>query len=298
MTVKGLCQIDRQDEVVKALWDGVVHQRPLVRAVTAGLFNVIIGMCKEDLLNVKVTPALVTLANDSDMLVRTATVPALGSLITDCQSRELHDKAYMSLQMLLTDAASSDNHALLRQLVVTMGNVSTSCTNAFKRDVILTQLSHITSNMNSNVNSTNVSNVNTSKKIDMTIALIEAYSNVIYSSNFDGHEDILPSLRILENVVNDNVNLHSYRDALSSLIKECEVRKMSMSTSTSMPASLSSSTSPILTSQSAVTSSPGNQMRLLGQNVKQNVNVEEMKAKMSNLKQASLSNLQSLFKKK
>lgn len=67
ITVRGLCKMELQELVLNSLWQGVVHQRPLVRGVTAGLFATIIGACNEGLLNVKVTPALVTLANDTDM---------------------------------------------------------------------------------------------------------------------------------------------------------------------------------------------------------------------------------------
>lgn len=67
ITVKILCESGLQDTVVDCLWTGVVHQRPLVRAASASLFSVIVGVCSDDLLKTKVTGALVTLASDSDM---------------------------------------------------------------------------------------------------------------------------------------------------------------------------------------------------------------------------------------
>lgn len=67
MTVKGLCDNGLQEIVVASLWEAVVHQRPLVRAASAGLFACIVKLCNEVLLSTKITPALVTLANDSDM---------------------------------------------------------------------------------------------------------------------------------------------------------------------------------------------------------------------------------------
>lgn len=68
VTVKGLCELSHlQEIVVNALWEGVVHQRPLVRSATAGLFATIVGVTHDTLLCTKITPALVTLASDPDM---------------------------------------------------------------------------------------------------------------------------------------------------------------------------------------------------------------------------------------
>lgn len=67
VTTKGLCNFGLQEIVVSCLWEGVVHQRPLVRAATASLFATVICLSTEALLNTKVAPALVTLANDTDV---------------------------------------------------------------------------------------------------------------------------------------------------------------------------------------------------------------------------------------
>lgn len=60
-------------------------------------------------------------------LVRTATIPTLGNLITDCNIRAVHDKAYMQLQTYVADTSLQNNHTLLRQLVVTLGSIASSC---------------------------------------------------------------------------------------------------------------------------------------------------------------------------
>lgn len=67
VTVRGLCELMMHDVVVTCLWETVVHQRPLVRAAAATLFSSIIGLCNENLLITKVTPAIVTLASDNDV---------------------------------------------------------------------------------------------------------------------------------------------------------------------------------------------------------------------------------------
>lgn len=65
-------------------------------------------------------------------LVRTATVAALGCLIRDCKIKEVHDKAYMQLETYLADQNVLENHSLIRQLIVTMGNIVLNCKTSFK----------------------------------------------------------------------------------------------------------------------------------------------------------------------
>lgn len=67
ISVKELCNINMQDTVLNCLWEGVVHQQPIVRANTGYLFGTIVPLCNSNLLYAKVVPALVTLANDPDM---------------------------------------------------------------------------------------------------------------------------------------------------------------------------------------------------------------------------------------
>lgn len=95
----------------------------------------------------------------------------------------------MQLQMFLSDPATQDNHTLLRQMVVTMGNIVCYCKPSFRQDVILPQLSAISNQM------AQVSNQ--SRKIDMAVALIESYPNIIYSqfNNNIVSNIVLPGLR-------------------------------------------------------------------------------------------------------
>ncbi|KRT83820.1 hypothetical protein AMK59_3189, partial [Oryctes borbonicus] len=190
MTVKGLCHKGLQEIVVVSLWEAVVHQRPLVRAASAGLFSSIIKLCNEVLLSTKITAAIVTLANDSDILVRTATVPALGCLITDCKIKEVHDKAYMQLETYLSDTNVLENHTLIRQLIVTMGNIVLSCKITFKDEVIFPKLHYLASYTYQMTNQT--------RKVDMAAALIEAYSKILLCGTLESFKVtnyILPGLR-------------------------------------------------------------------------------------------------------
>ncbi|KAJ8919648.1 hypothetical protein NQ315_006175 [Exocentrus adspersus] len=267
ITVRRLCESGMQETVVDCLWTGVVHQRPLVRAAAATLFSGIAGMCSNELLKTKVTAALVTLASDNDILVRTATIPALGNLITDCTVKEIHDKAYMQLQTYLSDSNLRENHTLLRQLVVTLGNIVNSCTPSFRNEVILPQLTTLSSFMSQMTNQT--------RKVDMALALLEAFTNVVYSplNKQSISSVVVPGLRCLEAVVMDNQTLQVHRETVSSMIKECDNK-------TDVPASVD-------------------------RNQTLNQGVEEMRQKVSKIfnkptisKPNSLPNLQGIFKKK
>lgn len=66
--------------------------------------------------------------------MRTATIPALGALITECDIQEIHAKAYMQIQTYIADTSLRDNHTLLRQLVITLGCIASSCTNSFRHE--------------------------------------------------------------------------------------------------------------------------------------------------------------------
>uniref|UniRef100_A0A1Y1KW97 Uncharacterized protein n=1 Tax=Photinus pyralis TaxID=7054 RepID=A0A1Y1KW97_PHOPY len=273
ITVKGLCDVGMQEVVVICLWDGVVHQRPLVRAAVAALFGTIIKHCHEGLLASKITPALVTLANDSDVLVRTATVPGLGNLITESTVAEVHDKAYMQLQTCLSDPTCKENHSLLRQLVVTLGNIANNCKVSFRDEVILPQLSSLSTYTCVMSNQT--------RKVDMVLALLEAFSNVLYSplSKQTIIAVLLPGLRSLEAIVVENPSLLPHKESITSMIRETENR---------------------INAAGVQVPSDRGASNTLGQNVNQGV--EEMKQRVSKIfnKPSSnpLPNLQGIFKKK
>ncbi|XP_074035175.1 RAB11-binding protein RELCH homolog isoform X2 [Leptinotarsa decemlineata] len=218
ITVKRLCVAGLQEVVVDCLWAGITHQRPLVRAASATLISGIIGLCSRELLRTKVTAALVTLATDNDVLVRTAAIPALGTLISDCSIADIHDKVYMQLQSFISDPNLKENHALLRQLIVTLGTIAINCSLPFRYDVIFPQLSSYSSYMSQMKNQT--------RKIDMALALVEAYKNIIYSPlNEPSTTNVLLSgLRHLEAVILENQVLNVHWETIVSMMKECENR--------------------------------------------------------------------------
>ncbi|XP_050316414.1 RAB11-binding protein RELCH homolog [Anthonomus grandis grandis] len=214
ITVRKLCEEGLQGIVVDCLWSGVVHQRPLVKSASANLFCAIISNCGEELLKSKVVGAIVTLANDSDILVRTATIPALGRLITNCNVKEIQDKSYMQLQTLLNDSTLKDNHTLSRQLIVTLGNIFVSSNSSFRNDVILPQLTTYAMFMSQMSNHT--------RKIDMALALVEAFTHVVYSPLMSINNVVKPGLKHLESVIAENPSLSVHHETVLSMIKECD----------------------------------------------------------------------------
>jgi hypothetical protein len=65
MSVHSLCKEPaHQDAVLTALWEGVVHPRPVVRSAAASLFMATVDSLSETLVTTRVAPALVTLASD------------------------------------------------------------------------------------------------------------------------------------------------------------------------------------------------------------------------------------------
>ncbi|GIY95221.1 RAB11-binding protein RELCH homolog [Caerostris extrusa] len=88
--------------------------------VTAGrLFEILVGVVSESLLRTRVTPALVTLASDPEIVVRIATVPAFGAIMELSSQKDLLEKAHMQLQTFLDDQLYRDQHLLYVEVIRT-----------------------------------------------------------------------------------------------------------------------------------------------------------------------------------
>ncbi|KAJ9580267.1 hypothetical protein L9F63_004080, partial [Diploptera punctata] len=217
MSLQGLCkEVSYQECVLNALWEGVVHPRPIVRSAAASLFAVIVGNMPHQLVATRIAPALVTLASDSDMSVRTATIPAFGTLITNTAIKEVHDKTYMQLQSFLSDQHTRENHPMLLQLVATMGQLINACEAWFREEIILPQLAGIALYALQLTNQT--------RKIDLAIALVEAFSSAVYCnlSKQTISSALLPGLRYLEQI--SGQSLPSHHDTVQAMIKGAESR--------------------------------------------------------------------------
>ncbi|KAK7793564.1 hypothetical protein R5R35_000400 [Gryllus longicercus] len=217
VSVRCLCEEPSlQDTVVSMLWEGVVHPRAVVRVAAASLFVTVVGSIADSLLTTRVAPALVTLASDPDIAVKTATLPALGSLITSTSIKEVQDKTYMQIQSFLSDPSIRENHSMLLQLVVTMGSIVTACDSWFREEVIVPQLAALSSYAEQLTNQT--------RRLDLATVLIEAFSATIYCSLpkniISSH--LLPGLRSLESISTQSLLVH--HETLLAMIKGAESR--------------------------------------------------------------------------
>ncbi|XP_076170747.1 RAB11-binding protein RELCH homolog isoform X1 [Ptiloglossa arizonensis] len=202
-----------QEYVLSGLWDGVVHQRPIVRCATATLFGCVIAHVSDQLASAKVVPAIITLANDPDITVRSAAIPSLGRLITECKVREMRDKARLTLETIAKEPQGVPS-TLALPLVSTLAFIAPNCPQNYIEDVIATQLTGITS-----------SSLQQSRKIDLVSALVEAYSVLVYCplSNQCVSSVLLPGLKHLEQLVNQQ--LPQQKEAVRSLLREAESRQ-------------------------------------------------------------------------
>ncbi|XP_076546511.1 RAB11-binding protein RELCH homolog isoform X2 [Osmia lignaria lignaria] len=209
-----LCsQEHMQEYVLSGLWDGVVHQRPIVRCATATLFGCVIAHVSDRLASAKVVPAIVTLVSDSDVTVRSAAIPSLGRLITECKVREVRDKARLTLETIAKEPQGVPP-TLALPLVSTLAFIAPNCPQNYIEDVIAAQLVGITS-----------SALQQGRKIDLINALVEAYSVLVYCplSNQCVSGMLVPGLKCLEQLVNQY--LPQQKEAVRSLLREAESRQ-------------------------------------------------------------------------
>ncbi|XP_063983831.1 RAB11-binding protein RELCH homolog [Diachasmimorpha longicaudata] len=212
--IKRLCKQSRVVEsVLTALWDGVVHQRASVRTVTARLFAEIIGSVGERLVSARIAPAIVTLASDSDLIVKAGAISALGRLIMESSSREAKDKGRLTLETIAREPQGVPP-TLAVPLVTTLAHIAPNCPQYYVEDVITTQLTGITA-----------SALQQNRRVDLASALVDAYSIIVYCSLSDKCVSgvLLPGLRYLETMVG-NV-LPQQRETVRSLIREAESRQ-------------------------------------------------------------------------
>ncbi|XP_003702013.2 RAB11-binding protein RELCH homolog isoform X1 [Megachile rotundata] len=209
-----LCaQEHMQEFVLSGLWDGVVHQRPIVRCATATLFGCVIAHISDRLASAKVVPAIVTLVSDPDVTVRSAAIPSLGRLITECKVREVRDKARLTLETIAKEPQGIPP-SLALPLVSTLAFIAPNCPQNYIEDVVATQLVGITS-----------SALQQGRKIDLINALVEAYSVLVYCplSNQCVSGVLVPGLKCLEQLVNQY--LPQQKEAVRSLLREAESRQ-------------------------------------------------------------------------
>ncbi|CAL1295701.1 unnamed protein product [Larinioides sclopetarius] len=202
--------------LLSVLWDGVVHNSPLVRVTAGRLFEILVGVVSESLLRTRVTPALVTLASDPEIVVRIATVPAFGAIMELSSQRDLLEKAHMQLQTFLDDQLYRDQHLLYVEIIRTFAKVGPNTEPKFRDEFVLPRLTALAAENNSTTNET--------KKMDIALALLEAYTamSCCFMSEQLIAEAFLPGLRCLK--LDLEQIAQEYVDSVNVMIQEFEAK--------------------------------------------------------------------------
>ncbi|XP_035218568.1 RAB11-binding protein RELCH homolog isoform X2 [Stegodyphus dumicola] len=202
--------------LLSVLWDGVVHNSSFVRVTAGRLFEILVGVVSENLLRTRVTPALVTLASDPEIVVRIATVPALGAIMELSSQKDLLEKVHLQLQTFLDDPMYWDQHLLHVEVIRTFAKVGPNTEPKFRDEFVLPRLAALAAKNNSTTNET--------KKMDIALALLEAYTamSCCFMSDQLIAEAFLPGLHCLKS--DFQVIAHEYEDAINSMIQEFEAK--------------------------------------------------------------------------
>ncbi|XP_029838748.3 RAB11-binding protein RELCH homolog isoform X2 [Ixodes scapularis] len=185
------CDRNHQETLLAALWEGVVHASPLVRANAARLFELLVATVPDTLLKNRVAPALVTLASDPEISVRVGTVRPFGTILALSTQKELLDKAFLQLQTFLEDPQHRDNHCMQVEFIQMFASLGPNTEPRFRDEFILPHLAVLAIRNNQNASD--------SLRAEVAELLLEAYTalSCTYIPEQVISEAFLPGLRCL-----------------------------------------------------------------------------------------------------
>lgn len=200
--------------LIGVLWQVLVHSAFQVRCYAASLFEHLIRGVDLNLVSKKVVPALVTLASDLEMLVRQNTLPAFGVLAESVSDTALLEKIRLQFQSFLDDQVYANEHALLLDMVKTLGEIGPNVEPKLRDDFILPRLSTLAKANNGNTNET--------RRRDIATELLEGFKALSCCFFSDDHltNYMVPGLKCLLIDVKD-LGLPD-QDVVLSLISEHE----------------------------------------------------------------------------
>ncbi|XP_048752282.1 RAB11-binding protein RELCH homolog isoform X2 [Ostrea edulis] len=211
--------------LLTVLWDGVMHTSPQVRASSARLFELMVKGVGENLISTRVFPALVTLGSDPEIIVRTATIPALGAIIENVSLVDMLDRVYMQFITFMDDPVYRDEHEVNIELIHTLSRVAPNAEPRFRDDLILPRLAFVALNNNHQQDD--------KKRTEVALQLFEAYSSLscCFINDQLVQEAMLPGLRCLKQ---DMAAMAPEREeVVSSIIREYETKVEGMRSGTS-----------------------------------------------------------------
>lgn len=204
---------DKKEDMITCLWDLVVHPATKVRCSVLQLFNVLINVASSQQISKRILPALITLSNDIDKMVRFHGVAPLGSVAMNAAEDEILEKVKTQFEMILDDSS----HAILQQVVHTFSSIIPHVKASFRDQYILPKLQFIVKGI--------LTTNNAVHKGELARASIDAYRacdscmdiNVKTISDY-----ILPGLEILSTAA---ASLDaSYQTMVSTMMKDMQNR--------------------------------------------------------------------------
>ncbi|XP_022335472.2 RAB11-binding protein RELCH homolog isoform X2 [Crassostrea virginica] len=202
--------------LLTVLWDAVVHTSPQVRASAARLFELMVKGVGENLISTRVFPALVTLGTDPEIIVRTATIPALGAIIENVSLVDMLDRVYMQFVTFMDDPIYREEHTVNIELIRTLARVGPNAEPRFRDDLILPRLAFVALNNNHQQDE--------KKRTEVALQLFEAYSalSCCFINDQLVQEAMLPGLRCLKQDM--AVVAPEREEVVSSIIKDYETK--------------------------------------------------------------------------
>uniref|UniRef100_A0A0A9Y448 SCY1-like protein 2 n=1 Tax=Lygus hesperus TaxID=30085 RepID=A0A0A9Y448_LYGHE len=204
--------------LLSALWQGVVHQRPLVRVATCSLFTKIVPHVPEHVVSSRVIPALVTLASDTEVMVKVATLPVYALVLQqNSKNKEFLDKSYLQIQSVLSDPSVIADTATMIPIINALSEMNPHADTYFREQVILVELHRLT-------NAAFDLDPTSPRKSQVTSVLVDSFSNVIFLqlSKSAIVATLLPTLRVLESLCKEAVP--TLTEAAAGMIREVETR--------------------------------------------------------------------------
>ncbi|CAF1197466.1 unnamed protein product [Rotaria sordida] len=175
-----------QDILLSILRDSLTNTNPQVRLYTLQLFNTTLTLVNHSTISQKILPALITLASDDDITVRTATISVFGSIIIQCSEPEILERVYAQFQIFDSDTTFRDEHRVQSEFIKTFTHIAPHAESKFREDFILPFLALIASQ-----NSQQQSERGQAKRLEIATYLFEAYSAL--SCCFHSGQSILNS---------------------------------------------------------------------------------------------------------
>ncbi|XP_078365264.1 RAB11-binding protein RELCH homolog isoform X2 [Oculina patagonica] len=204
------------DVLIGVLWEIVVHSNASVRCCAAPLFTVLMKGVDLDSISRKVLPALVTLASDSQMSVRTAAIPAFGAIVENVTDKTILEKVYVQFQSFLEDPQYKDQHELQATMIRTFGKVAPHAEPHFRDEVLLPRLVVMATINNQSQDE--------DRRREIALELMEAYVSLTccFISIEVLNDYIIPGLRAVKQDI--EALAPECEETVQLLLKECEVK--------------------------------------------------------------------------